>query len=55
MKDNPKYAEELRQQAPMGRFCQPEEVASVIVFLASEESSYITGQSLSVDGGTVML
>jgi 2-hydroxycyclohexanecarboxyl-CoA dehydrogenase len=54
-KDNPQYGEELLLQAPMRRVCQPEEVASVIVFLASEESSYITGQSLSVDGGTVML
>lgn len=55
LKDNPQYVEELLQQAPMHRLCQPEEVASVVVFLASEKSSYMTGQSLSVDGGTVML
>ena len=38
----------------LGRFGKPEEVASVAVFLASEESSYITGQSLVVDGGDVL-
>jgi 2-hydroxycyclohexanecarboxyl-CoA dehydrogenase len=55
LKDSPQYVEELLLQAPMRRLCQPKEVASGVVFLASEESSYITGQSLSVDGGTVML
>ncbi len=55
LKDSPQYVEDLLQQTPMRRMCQPEEVASVVVFLASEASSYITGQSLSIDGGTVML
>jgi 3-oxoacyl-[acyl-carrier protein] reductase len=36
------------------RFGKTEEVANVAVFLASEESSYITGQSIVVDGGDVM-
>lgn len=36
---------------PMGRFGKPEEVASVIVFLASDAAAYITGQVLSIDGG----
>jgi len=55
LKDNPQYVDDLLKQTPMRRMCQPEEVASVVVFLASEKSSYITGQSLSIDGGTVML
>lgn len=43
--------EALERQVPMGRFARPEEIASVIVFLASEESSYITGECLNVTGG----
>jgi len=55
MKNSPHYIEEMLPQTPMRRMCQPEEVASVVMFLASGESSYMTGQSLSVDGGAVML
>jgi NAD(P)-dependent dehydrogenase (short-subunit alcohol dehydrogenase family) len=38
----------------LGRFGKPEEVASVAVFLASDDSSYITGESIVVDGGDVL-
>jgi 2,3-dihydroxy-2,3-dihydro-p-cumate dehydrogenase len=39
---------------PMGRPGRPEEVAAATLFLASEESSFITGQVLSVNGGSTM-
>jgi NAD(P)-dependent dehydrogenase (short-subunit alcohol dehydrogenase family) len=41
----------LRARHPLGRFGQPEEVAAAILFLASDEASFITGANLAVDGG----
>jgi 3-oxoacyl-[acyl-carrier protein] reductase len=44
----------LLSQIPLGRFAEPEEVASACVFLASDQASYITGQVLGVNGGLYM-
>ena len=50
--------EDLKQVAiehtPLGRFGEPEEIAAAVAFFAADESSFITGQVLSVDGGLVM-
>lgn len=43
--------EERRQRIPMGRYGHSQEVADTVAFLASDASSYITGQNLRVDGG----
>ncbi len=44
-------ADQFASQVPLGRRGTPEEVAAAVVFLASDESSYITGIDLAVDGG----
>ena len=40
-------------QIPMGRLGEPEEFASVVAFLCSERSSYVTGTCIQIDGGAV--
>lgn len=45
---------QLLEQIPMGRFGEPEEVAKVAVFLASEDASFITGAVIHVNGGLYM-
>jgi NAD(P)-dependent dehydrogenase (short-subunit alcohol dehydrogenase family) len=37
---------------PLGRFGQPADYADVVLFLASDQSRFVTGQSIGVDGGT---
>jgi len=47
--------EEIAKRVPMGRMARPEEIAAAVVFLASEESGYVTGTTLSVNGGLAMI
>lgn len=53
-----KLTEEVKNgmltQIPLGQFGKPEDIANAVVFLASDESSYITGQTLHIDGGMYM-
>jgi 3-oxoacyl-[acyl-carrier protein] reductase len=42
---------ELDATSPFGRVCQPEDVANAVLFLLSNEASYLTGQRITVDGG----
>jgi 3-oxoacyl-[acyl-carrier protein] reductase len=49
-----KAVEALRSSIPMARFGEPEDVAKLALFLASEDSSYMTGQGLVLDGGEVL-
>jgi NAD(P)-dependent dehydrogenase (short-subunit alcohol dehydrogenase family) len=52
IKDIPeKYLAEITREIPQKRIGRPAEVAALVAFLASEESSYITGEAISVSGG----
>jgi NAD(P)-dependent dehydrogenase (short-subunit alcohol dehydrogenase family) len=47
-------AEKIRRVVPLGRWQEPEDVAAMVVFLASARGANITGQTINVDGGFVM-
>jgi 3-oxoacyl-[acyl-carrier protein] reductase len=49
-----KVKEQIREQVPAGRFGEPEEVAEVVALLVAEKAGYLTGQTVSVDGGMTM-
>ena len=53
--ENPKLAESLKRAIPFRRLGLPEDIAPVVVFLASDDAGFITGQALSVSGGLTMV
>lgn len=49
-----KVKDQIRSQVPVGRFGEPEEIAEAVAFLAGEGAGYVTGQTVTVDGGMTM-
>ncbi len=54
IRTNEKLASKTLARIPLGRWAHPDEIAATFVFFASDAASYITGQVLPVDGGTVI-
>lgn len=52
---SPKLAESLKRVIPWGRLGVPDDIAPAVVFLASDDAAFITGQTLSVSGGLTMV
>ena len=51
LKETPDAAAQISTQSPMGRVAEPEEIAAAVIWLSSDEASFVTGQALAVDGG----
>lgn len=52
--NNTETRAEILNKIPMGRFGTPQEIANAVVFLASDEAAYITGETLHINGGMYM-
>lgn len=51
MMDDKNLLAKFAERIPLGRVCEPQEIASVIAFLASDDASFMTGANVAVDGG----
>jgi 3-oxoacyl-[acyl-carrier protein] reductase len=50
-----KYKELIAQRIPAGRMGRPEEIAAAVLYLASPEAAYVTGETIHVNGGMAMI
>ena len=53
--DDPETKGKILSRTPLGRIGDPTEIASIAAFLASEDASYVTGQTVYADGGRLAL
>ena len=53
MKEDKDFEKMIYDAIPFGRIAEPREVAQTVLFLVSEASSYITGQTVTIDGGVM--
>lgn len=51
---DPERVERISRTLPVGRLGEPDDIANAVLYLASDESSYMTGQTLTIDGGTMI-
>lgn len=51
----PQYREAIEKMTPMGRMAQPEEIAGAVLWLCSDQSSFVTGHPLVIDGGATAI
>lgn len=51
---NPKYRAAMEQMTPMGRMGQPEEIAAAVLWLCSDQASFVTGHPMVIDGGATV-
>jgi NAD(P)-dependent dehydrogenase (short-subunit alcohol dehydrogenase family) len=53
--EEPKVREKIMARTPLGRVGEPDEIAAIAAFLASEDAAYITGQCIYAEGGRLAL